>query len=372
VQAVATEAEGAARAKARAAGAANEGRVAAAAPPEREAPPSAAGSGLLAGLGRVIRAPSASVILATVALVLLIGALRPNYLRLGQMADILQASTYVGLLAAGMAYLIAMREIDLSVGSMFGLCLVATALLIKGGLNPWLAALAGVLLGGVLGAVNAAIVAYIRIPTIVATLATLSLYRGLAIGATNGIQVVGLPIDKPYFSLGGKWLGVPVGGIFLVVVGLIVGLVLHHTPFGYRVLAIGSNPEAASFSGISITRVRTQVLILSGLLAGVAGILGLAFFTSADPNIGSGFELQAIAAAVIGGTPLRGGSGTILGAAFGAILLNVVATGLSYFSIPANWSAFATGLVILLAVGVDSFVRSRREARNSRGGRPVT
>jgi ribose transport system permease protein len=141
--------------------------------------------------------------------------------------------------------------------------------------------------------------------------------------------------------------------------------VLHRTPFGYRVLAIGSNPEAAQFAGISVSRTRMQVLVISGLLAGLGGVLGLAFFTSGDPNIGTGFELQAIAAAVIGGTPLRGGSGTILGAVVGAVLLNVVATGLSYFSVPANWSAFATGLVILLAVGVDSLVR-RRRSRNTR------
>ncbi|HEX9342561.1 MAG TPA: ABC transporter permease [Actinomycetota bacterium] len=349
-------------------GTAREGQVVTAASPEPEAPPPPVGRRLREGIGRVVRAPSASVVAATVLLVLLIGALRPNFLQASQMFDILQGSTYVGLLAGGMAYLIAMREIDLSVGSMFGLCLIAVGLLIRSGMNPWLAALAGIGLGGVLGAVNATIVAWIRIPTIVATLATLSVYRGLTFGITAGDQVVNLPVEKSFFTvLGGKVGGVPMAVIVLALVALLVGLALHQTPFGYRVLAIGSNPEAAAFSGISVTRVRTQVLILTGVLAGIAGVLGLAFFTSGDPNIGSGFELQAIAAAVIGGTPLRGGSATILGAAFGAILLNVVASGLSYFSIPANWSAFATGLVILLAVGVDSFVRSRRQARKGAG-----
>jgi ribose transport system permease protein len=317
---------------------------------------------------RIVRAPSASVVAATVALVLVIGTLRPTYLTPSQIFDVLQASTYVGLLAAGMAYLIAMREIDLSVGSMFGLTLISVAMLISAGVNTWLAALAGIGLGGVLGAVNAVIVTYVRIPTIVATLATLSVYRGLAIGLTDGTQVVGLPVTDSFFEIvGGKVLGIPFSVLVLLAVAVAVGVALHHTPFGYRVLAIGSNPEAAQFAGISVARVRTQVLILMGLLSGVAGVLGLAFFTSGDPNIGGGFELQAIAAAVIGGTSLRGGSATILGAAFGAILLNVVATGLSYFSVPANWSAFATGLVILLAVGVDSLVRRRRSTPHTRG-----
>jgi ribose transport system permease protein len=327
-----------------------------------------AGQYALDGLLRVVRAPSISVIAATLVLVLLIGALRPAYLQTNQLLDVLQASVYVGLLAGGMSYLISMREIDLSVGSMFGLCLISVAMLIQAGLNTWLAAVAGIVVGGLLGATNAAIVSLVRIPTIVATLATLSVYRGMAIGLTNGTQVVHLPIENSFFTvLGGKVFGIPVSVLILVGVTVPLGLALHHTPFGYRVLAVGSNPEAAQFSGISIRRVRTQVLILMGVLAGIAGVLGLAFFTSGDPNIGSGFELQAIAAAVIGGTPLRGGSATILGAVFGAILLNVVATGLSYFSVPANWSAFATGLVILLAVGVDSLVRRRRASRSSPG-----
>ena len=315
----------------------------------------------------VARTPSSSVIAATLLLVIAIGVLRPTYLQTSQILDVLQASAYVGLLAAGMAFLISMREIDLSVGSMFGLCLISVAMLISSGVNTWLAALAGIVLGGVLGGVNAVIVTYVRIPTIVATLATLSVFRGLAIALTDGTQVVGLPVTDSFFNVvGGKVFGIPFSVIVLAVVVIAVGVTLHHTPFGYRVLGIGSNPDAAEFAGISIARTRTQVLILVGVLAGLAAVLALAFFTSGDPNIGGGFELQAIAAAVIGGTPLRGGSATVLGAAVGAILLNVVATGLSYFSVPANWSAFATGVVILLAVGIDSLARRRRTTLQER------
>jgi ribose transport system permease protein len=272
----------------------------------------------------------------------------------------------VGLIAIGMSYLVAMREIDLSVGSQFGLCLITAALLISHGVNTWLAAVLGIAAGAVLGLVNATVVRFVRIPTIVATLATLSVFRGLAVAVTDGQQVVGLPVDDSFFTvLGGNVGGVPVSVIVLIVVALVLGVVLHRTPFGYRVLAIGSNPEAAAFAGISVARVRMHVLVLVGALSGLAGILGLAYFTSGDANIGMGFELQAIAAAVIGGTPLRGGTATVLGAVCGAVLLNVVASGLTYFSIPANWSAFATGLVILVAVGADSLVRRRREARSA-------
>jgi ribose transport system permease protein len=313
--------------------------------------------------GRVLRAPAASVVLATLLLVALIGAAHPTFLQPAQLFDILQASTYIGLLAVGMSYLVAMREIDLSVGSQFGLCLIATGLLISHGVNAWLAGAIGIVAGALLGLVNATVVTYIRIPTIVATLATLSVFRGLAIALTNGQQVVGLPVTGSFFTvLGGKVGGLPISVIVLAIVAVVLGLVLHHTPFGYRVLAVGSNPDAAAFAGISVVRVRMQVLVMVGVLAGIGGCLGLAYFTSGDPTIGTGFELQAIAAAVIGGTPLRGGTATIIGAVCGAVLLNVVASGLTYFSIPANWSAFATGLVILVAVGIDSLVRRRREA----------
>jgi ribose transport system permease protein len=178
---------------------------------------------------------------------------------------------------------------------------------------------------------------------------------------TSGQQVVDLPAGSSFFTfLGGTTLGVATSVWVLAAVVVVLTVVLRTTPFGYRVRSIGSNPEAATFSGISVGVVRMQALVLIGLLAGLAGALGLAFFISGDPNIGSGFELQAIAAAVIGGTPLRGGSGTVFGAVVGTILLTVVANGLVFFDVPLNWSSFATGAVILLAVALDSLVRRRR------------
>jgi len=191
------------------------------------------------------------------------------------------------------------------------------------------------------------------------------MYRGLTLGLSNGQQVTNLPLQSSFFTWlgGGHYLGLPVSVWIMIAFAIILTALLRLTPFGYRIRAIGSNPEAATFSGISIPRVRVQALLLSGLLAGIAGMLGLAFFESGDPNIGTGFELQAIAAAVIGGTPLRGGSATVVGAMFGAILLSVVASGLVFFNVPLNWSAFASGVVILAAVSLDSLLRRRRRAR---------
>jgi ribose transport system permease protein len=140
-------------------------------------------------------------------------------------------------------------------------------------------------------------------------------------------------------------------------------MMLRLTPFGYRVRSIGSNPSAASHSGISLPRTRIQVLVLMGVLSAVGGVLALGYFSSGDPQLGTGFELQAIAAAVIGGTPLAGGNATVAGAAVGAILLGVVNSGLVYFNVPLNWTSFATGAVIIVAVSLDNLLRRRRTQR---------
>jgi ribose transport system permease protein len=340
--------------------------------PAQDTPPAPADGdrrGPLALVKRALGMESMSVLVATIVLILIIGAIHPDFLEPTQLRDVLQQSVYVAVLAGGIAFLLAMREIDLSIGSIFGLTLICSAMLMRDGLDPWLAALAGVALGAVLGLINAAVVQLIKIPAIVATLATLSMFRGLSLALSEGQQVVGLPLDHAFFNLvGGRVLGAPVSVIVLVALAVVLTAVLRMTPFGYRIRSIGSNPDAASFSGISLARVRIQALMLMGALAGVAGMLGLAFFGSGDPNIGTGFELLAIAAAVIGGTPLRGGSATVVGAMLGAVLLSVVTSGLVYFSIPVNWSSFATGAVILLAVAVDSLLRRRREARAAAAG----
>jgi ribose transport system permease protein len=304
---------------------------------------------------------SASVLIALVVLTLGIGIFHPSFLEKANLLQILQQSVYVGILAAGMSFLLAMREIDLSVGSNFGLSLIIGALLMQHGWNPWLAGFACVVAGGAFGLANGIFVQVFRIPTIIATLATLSMGRGLALALTNGQQIADLPAGSSFFTfLGGDVLGLATSVWVFAGVIVILTIIMRMTRFGYRVRSVGSNPEAATFSGISIAITRTQALVLIGLLAGIAAALGLSFFISGDPNIGTGFELQAIAAAVIGGTPLRGGSGTVVGAAIGAILLTTVANGLLFFNVPLNWTAFATGTVILLAVALDSLLRRRR------------
>lgn len=314
-------------------------------------------------LRRIVDWEPIGVVIATVAVLVVTTIFHPEFFTYDQLVDVLRQSVFIAIIATGMAFLIAMRELDLSVGSIYGLTAMAGGLLMQDhGLNPWLAALACVGIGAVCGLVNSLIVQVIGITSIIATLATLLIFRGLDYGLAKGTQVANLPIDHAFFRIvGGDVRGFPVSVIILGVVTALLTVVLRFTPFGYRVRAIGSNPEAATFSGISIPRVRMLAMMLIGALAGLAGALSLAYFVTADPNQGIGFELSAIAAAVIGGNALRGGICTPFGAVLGAVLLGLVGTSLIYFGIPIDWSAFATGVTILAAVSVDAIVRRIRD-----------
>jgi ribose transport system permease protein len=328
----------------------------------RSIPPVTSSRGRIVA-GRIFRVDEFGVIAALVVLVLVIGAFQPAFLHMAQLIDVVEQAAFVGILACGMTYLLAMRELDLSVGSVYALAIIGAATLIQSGVDPWLGAVAGVALGCFLGVVNGIICEAIKIPSIITTLGTLSLYRGLALAISDGKNVADLPRTHSFFRIvGGDVLGVPVPVWVLLATALVLTIVLRGTRFGTTVRSIGSNPEAARFSGISLPRTRIQVLALSGALAGLSGMLTLAFFASGDPTIGSGYELQAIAAAIIGGTPLRGGSGTVWGSVLGAVILGTVASGLVYFGVPINWNLFATGVVILLAVALDSLLRRRRAA----------
>jgi len=295
-----------------------------------------------------------------------VGIAHPDFLRTGNLMDTAHNSTYVGLMACGMVFPLAMREVDLSVGGMFAMCVVVGAVLIKHGVSPWLACAVILVLSWLLGAVNGLVTTFMGIPSFIVTLATSMLFRGVGLAMANGKQIGGLPYDHPLFTVvGGDVAGVPTAvWIFLAaVVGLTV--LFTRSRYGARVRAIGSNPEAAEFTGLPIVVTRVLALSTSGLMAGLSAVLALAFFAAGDPTIGQGYELTAIAAAIIGGTPLKGGRGSVVGAAVGTLILGAVASALVFFQIPINWTTFATGAVILVAVAADASVRRLRAARST-------
>jgi ribose transport system permease protein len=300
------------------------------------------------------------VLVTLLVLVAVIGAFHPTFLQFQSIVSLLRDTTFVGLMACGMVYLLSMQEIDLSVGSIYGLSALICAMLIRGGVDPWIAAGVTLVPAGGMGVLNALVANVFKLPAIIVTLGTLSVYRGVGLLLSNGAPITGLSHKSSFFSLlGGDVLGVPASVWILVIAGAFLHVGYRRTRFGTLVRAVGSNRRAAEFAGIPVDRVRLQALTLTALLCGLAGVLTVAFFGIADPSLGTGQEIVVIAAAIIGGTSLSGGSGTVIGALLGASLITVINAGLVYFGVNANWGTLVTGLVIIAAVSLDSSLRRR-------------
>lgn len=329
--------------------------------------------------GSSVNAPSVSrrrfrlpeeigVIVALVVIMAVIGVARPHFLNPLNLLTMLSHTTFLGVLAIGMVFLLAIREIDLSVGWIFNFSAVVMALLIVAGLNPWIAGVAGVCFGALLGLFNGLLAVILRLPAIIVTLGTYSMFQGLSLVINRGRAVVPADQSSNYFTaISARIFGVlPVTAAVFVVLAVVMHFVLHRTRFGYRVQAVGSNPEAAALAGISNSVVRLQTLVLMGAICGLSGAMYVGFRGAIDPNEGSDFVLAVVAAVIIGGTPLSGGAGTVIGAVIGMLIIQVISSGLIFFGIDATWSTFVTGAVIVIAVSLDQLVKYQRNRRDAR------
>jgi ribose transport system permease protein len=321
-------------------------------------------------LRRLFSFEELGITIALVVLVGLIGVFHGNFFTKNALLNTLQSASFVAIISYGMVFLLAMGELDLSLGGTYALSTIVSAkLMASHGMSPWLAVVLGIGVGAGMGAVNGLLASLLRLPLIIITLGSLSAYQGLATVLTNAGPVENLPTTASFFTtLGGNWLGVPVAAWAALVLVVALSFVFTKTRFGAMVRAIGSNRQAAAFSGIPSGRIRLYAVTLTGALAAVSGMLSLAYFQGADPTIGgTPLELQVIAAAVIGGTAISGGTGTVPGALLGALIVAVINAGLLFFAIPSNWSDFVTGAVIIIAVGTDSLLRRRRANRAMEG-----
>jgi len=275
-----------------------------------------------------------------------------------------QASSY-GIMAVGMVLLLSMGEVDLSVGAILTLVNIVTAVALREGLPMPLAVMIGLMTGVICGVVNGLLGVLLRIPTIIVTLGTMSVFRGLALVLSKATPVGNFPKDNWLFALGdSKALGLP-ASVWVMLATCVAGhLLLNHTAFGWRAQAIGSNAQAARFSGIALQRYRVAAMTIMGFVAAVAGVMELAFLQSGSPTTGQGYELYVIASAVIGGTALTGGSGSVIGGVLGALLIAVIRNGLVLLEFSAYWGTVVTGVVIIAAVAVGNWVKGQRKDRD--------
>lgn len=296
---------------------------------------------------------------AIVALSLVIGLINPEFFGASNVSDILVNTAYVAVAAVGMTMVIVIGGIDISVGSILGVCATIAGNLAVGGTPAPLAFLAAILAGGLCGLLNGALIAFARIPPIVATLGTLSILRGGLILVTQGQWIMNMPDE--FFISQRSLLGVPIP-IWVMVVLVAAGWFwMRYTPGGRALYAVGGNRDAARLSGINSRRVTLQVFTINGLLAGVAAVLYAAKFTTIQSNAGLGFELSVITAAVVGGVSILGGAGSVLGALLGAILINVISTGAVFLRVSPFWLQTVQGGLILLTVLADMLRRRRAQ-----------
>lgn len=263
----------------------------------------------------------------------------------------LQTSIYA-IIAIGQTYAIITSGIDLSIGSNIALSGVIATFLMANGVPIPIAILVGLLSGCITGLINGIIVAYADLPPFIATLGTMSVIRGAVLLITGGLSISNLP--DAFAILGnGNILGIPIPTIIMVIIAIIFGFVLSNTIFGRYIYAIGSNFEAARLAGINNRRVLVMVYIVSGFLAACGGIILSSRVISGQPGAGAGYELDAVAASVIGGASLFGGKGSTLGAVLGAFVLGALKNGLNIVGISAFWQQVATGLILIAALYFD-------------------
>lgn len=289
----------------------------------------------------------------------------PYFLDLENIRNILLNISILLIVALAQTMVIITRGIDLSVSSQIALVamMISATIVTFPTLPIWLMVLLAMGLGAVLGSFNGLIIAVGKVPPIIATLGTLSVYRGLVFFYSQGNYVNAFEMPVPFKMLSkGTPFGVPNLILIAIAVALIVYFFLNYTRTGRDIYAVGGNPDAAQVAGIRVQRVIFMVYVIAGLACGLAGILWASRVESAQTNTALGFELQTVAASVVGGVNISGGSGTVPGVALGALLLGIIGSALTQIRISPFWQLAVQGLLILLAVIVDLAI-SRRAAR---------
>jgi len=315
----------------------------------------------------VVRARELSLLGVLAILVIGVSIAEPRFLNAQNLRDILLNVSIVGLLAVGQTVVVVTRNIDLSVGSVLGITAFATGVLFADHNAPiWLVFILGMLFGAFFGLMNGVMVAWARVPSLVITLGTLYVIRGIDFAWAHGRQINAADMPDSFLHLGtASIIGFPVMPLITIAAMVIVGGVLGRSRMGRELYAIGSNPDAAVLAGIRVSRRVLGAFIASGALAGLAGVLFAARFGTIDAAAGTGQELGVVAAVVVGGVAIFGGSGTVYGAALGALLLATIPSALVILQINPFWEQAINGALLLLAIGLDAFLAHRlaRELR---------
>lgn len=319
----------------------------------------------------LVKAIGTQRVIAVLALIVLFGFFciaSPAFRQYSTFISIFDASYYIGFMAIGITFVIATGGIDLSIGTVL-MCssLISGSLAIKSGVPMAVCMIIGILIGTFFGLCNGLMVSVMNLPPFIATLGTMMITRGF-----GSIYTRAQSITWPQASSSTGWfrkifkitLGdgtmIPTGFILLIVMAIIMSVVLNKTKAGRYILSLGSNKEATRLSGVNVVKWETVAYVLSGTFAGLAGISYAAIYSTMLPATGNGFELDAIAGVVIGGTSMSGGNGTIAGTLIGVFIMSVLKTGLPFVGLQSHWQMFITGVVLIIAVFADVASKKRK------------
>lgn len=301
-----------------------------------------------------------AIFLALAAIMAFITIVSPTFMTASNMYLVSRQIALVAVVAMGELFVILTGGIDLSVGSVLGLSGVTTGLALNAGIPPFFAVLIGLSTGLAAGLVNGLFVSYVKIPPFIVTLGMLSMARGTIWIITQGWPVTSIPESFLWIAQGDV-LGIPVPVVLMVIVAVVAHITLTRTAFGRRVFAIGGNERVTFLSGINVKRIKFVLYGICGGLAATIGAVLVARFRSAQAAMGEGWELDAIAAAVIGGTSLMGGSGSVAGVIIGAAIMGVIRNGLVLMKVSPYWQTAVIGAIIVLAAIVDRLKNRRAD-----------
>jgi ribose/xylose/arabinose/galactoside ABC-type transport system permease subunit len=309
-------------------------------------------------LRQMLGSQEMALAISLIMLFVVVGASSPRYIEGRNINSILQGNAYVAVAAIGMTMVIISGNIDISVGSLIGVLAVISGTLAVNGAPVWIAWLAPLVIGGLVGAINGFLVAYLRIPAIVVTLGMLSILKGGLIIVTNGAWISDLPPD--YFLSQMKPLGIPMPVYFMVVLTIVAALWMRYSAFGRSIYAVGGNSEAARLSGLSVRGVTLRVFILNGVIVGIASVMYSTQLSIIQSTVPPNLELLIITASVVGGVSILGGTGTVIGSTLAAILLSAIGSALIFINVSAYWLRAVQGTLILVTVLVDMLRRRRQ------------
>ena len=290
------------------------------------------------------------VLIATLAMCVVFTILNKNFVQYNNIITVLQQMVLNGVLAVGMMFTIITGGIDLSVGCTYAITgIVVASCTVNYGMNPFLAIVVGILIGAVLGAFNGFLINKLKLQPFIATLGTMSLYRGIAYVVTGGVPVTNVPDSYRNIFNGEMFGGIRYYIVVMIVVFVIAHVILSKMKSGDYLYAVGGNEEAAKLSGVNVIKTKYIEYIFCGICAAIAGMIMLASLGSAEATAGQAYETNAIAAAAIGGTRMAGGKGTALGTFIGALMLSVLKVGMVVINVDSFWQFVVTGIIIIVA-----------------------